>query len=209
MLVQKRFSQMGFISTAAIAAAPAFGPAAPIVIAVAIIASFLPFIGFGAGRTEADYLTKPGQGAQWLLEHVALPNLVDPYTAIKESGNLTIEYLDNLVTGLEYLRDGFVAYVKNADLKRAGPGAIATIVHVINDLIIPDVLAHYTKVKNPQPNIEQPIDIQEFLPVSGSVPVTLETQHPHPVIHVVSSGFDWTPLVIMLAFALASNLKKG
>lgn len=198
MLVEKRVASLGWASTVIVPVAASSGPAAPIVIAAVAIDAFAAFLVhhfIGTGRREADFLTKPGQGIQWKLEHEVLPAIIDPYTAAKESGTLTAPYLDNLVAALEHLRDGFV---HNAQVfKKAGPGAIETITHVINDILLPDVKAQYSHVRQ---------DI-EPLPVDGDPTVTVIPEA-HPTIHVIRSTMDWSPWIVVGVMLLAFKANK-
>lgn len=206
MLIDRSYKhkQLGIISL--IGMAPAAGPAAPLVIATALAATFLPILFhlIGRGRSEADYLTKPNQGAQWIIENQTLPALIDPYTAIKESGQpFDVSYLQNLIAALDHVRDTFVDYA--GKLPRAGPGAIATIVHVINDLLIPDVKRQFINVIQESP---EALPAPEPDPVH-SQPVLTE----HPVIRVVQSGNDsewmWLILAGLLFSVSNSKTKKG
>lgn len=197
-----RHKQLGIISL--IGAAPAAGPAAPLVIAAALVGTFVPILlhMIGRGRKEADYLTKPNEGAQWIIEHQTLPALIDPYTAIKQSGQpFSLSYLENLIAGLEHVRDVFVDYA--GKLTHAGPGAIATITHIINDILIPDIKAQFGNTTKPaEPT--QP-ETQKIPESAATVPLLV----PHPVIRVVSAGIesDWTWLLIAGLLIVRSQTK--
>lgn len=100
----------------------------------------LTFVHWGEGRTEADHLTKPGSGAQWKLEHVSLPQLInEEYLPHLAAGDVTPEYIQSIIAGIEKIRDDFFVYVnegiQNGTLDKAGPGAIDTIRRVTDRLI--------------------------------------------------------------------------
>lgn len=129
---------LGFISLVVTATGGPTNPVGIAVFAASIAAAVLgKFLKHGQGRKEADYLTNPGTGAQWILEHETLPELLDiEYEGIKAAGALTPHYVETVIQALEKIRDGFFDYVE--PFKRAGPGARETIRHVIDDILLPD-----------------------------------------------------------------------
>jgi len=126
-------SQLGF-APVVVAAAGGTGPLAPVVIGIAAAAVILPkLLHIGAGRTEADYLTMPPHGAQYVAGQ-ALSDIIDNhYLPIRDAGQLTPAFVDSTIAALEKVRDDFTNYA--GQFQRAGPGAIATIRAVVERLI--------------------------------------------------------------------------
>jgi hypothetical protein len=190
--------QLGY--AAVIPVAVGTGPLAPIIIGISLAASILPhFLHIGAGRKEADYLTDPQTGAQ-IIAGNALADIIAQHMSAEPQWNP--DFVQHTISALERVRDQFVDYIEDCIQKnvcrRAGPGAIATIVHVVDDILIPDrqrelqgLLSRETPVPPGPPVIPLP-------PPTPGV-VTGPSPSPHPVMMATDTGgWGWVLLLAAL-----------
>lgn len=130
---------MSYIQSAALAGA-ASGPLAPMVFAGAVIGQIV-LMKVGAGRREADILTNPDPnnlGAQKIVEQSLDMWVWQFYEPRKKAGLLTCDDIRTTILAFEKIRDDFAGWVTEQGFTRAGPGAINTINHVVNDILLPD-----------------------------------------------------------------------
>lgn len=108
------------------AAAAATGPAAPVTFVIGLLATFagkaLSLI--GRGRQEADVLTHPPDGVQYLVGK-AMAQLDGEMAALRTKGIFDRAKIAEYIDAWTKLQGGFDDYTQQ--FQRAGPGARATI----------------------------------------------------------------------------------